>query len=115
VRIKGLVWLGTRTERFEETVAFAEQVLGLPAPERGDGLAYFELEDGSAFEVFTPESPGGGHPGGLIAGFEVEDVGEACRELAAAGAEVSDLHEGEQWRWAYFRAPDGNVYELVGH
>jgi catechol 2,3-dioxygenase-like lactoylglutathione lyase family enzyme len=116
MEVKGLMWVGTRTERFDETVAFAERVLGLGAPDGEPGMAFFELPDGSAFEVFAPGHPGGGHPAapGPVAGFEVDDVLAAREELVAAGVEVSELGEGESWRWVYFRAPDGHAYEILG-
>jgi catechol 2,3-dioxygenase-like lactoylglutathione lyase family enzyme len=113
--VRGLIWLGTRTDRHEEMVAFAERTLGLRPSEREPGCAAFELPDGSLFEVFGPDHAGGGHPPeGAVAGLEVDDVAGAHEELAAAGVEVSELHAGEAWRWAYFRAPDGNLYEIVG-
>jgi catechol 2,3-dioxygenase-like lactoylglutathione lyase family enzyme len=110
--VRGLVWLGTRTEHVDEMADFAERVLGLTPDEREDGMATFSLPDGSAFEVFSMEHPGGGFPAGVVAGFEVDDVAAAVVELAAAGVEVSAVHQGQSWRWAYVTAPDGHVYEL---
>jgi hypothetical protein len=43
----------------------------------------------------------------------VEVVVAARNELEAAGVEVSELHEGESWLWASFRAPDSNLYEIA--
>ena len=112
--VKGVSWIGTRTDRFDDMVSFVERVLGLPTTEREPGRAAFELDDGSLFEVFAPEHHGGGHPpSGVVAGFEVDDVASARRELAAAGVEVSELRAASAWRWAYFRAPDGNLYEIT--
>jgi catechol 2,3-dioxygenase-like lactoylglutathione lyase family enzyme len=113
--VKGLIWLGTRTHRYEETVEFAERVLGLGAGQRDEGRAAFELPDGAVFEIFAPTHPGAGHPSsGAVAGFEVDDVGAAYEELVRTGVEVSELHTDGTWRWAYFRAPDDNLYEIVG-
>ena len=111
----GLTWIGTRTSSYDEMVEFAQRVLGLPPPQGEPGLAVFELPDGSLFEVFAPGHEGGGHPpSGVVAGFRVEDVTAARDELAAAGAEVTPLEQGSRDAWAYFRAPDGNLYEIVG-
>ena len=49
-----------------------------------------------------------------MAGFRVEDVAAARDELVAAGVEVTSLELGSRDAWAYFRAPDGNLYEIVG-
>jgi catechol 2,3-dioxygenase-like lactoylglutathione lyase family enzyme len=115
VKVLGLTWLGTRTPRFDEMVAFAEDVLGLERAFGEKGLAGFRLEDGSLFEIFAPGHPGGGHPkSGVVGGFVVDDVATACVELDAAGLEVSPLETAGSGAWAYFRAPDGNLYEIVG-
>ena len=69
--VKGVSWIGTRTDRFDDMVSFVERGLELPTTEREPGRAAFELDDGSLFEVFAPEHHGGGHPpSGVVAGFE---------------------------------------------
>lgn len=113
MELKGVVWLGTRTEHFDEMVAFAQNVLGLEWKRGDDGLAVFELAGGDTFEVFDPDHPGGGHPDGVAGGFLVDDTEAAVAELRAAGVEVSELGSAGEFRWAYFRAPDGNLYEVT--
>jgi catechol 2,3-dioxygenase-like lactoylglutathione lyase family enzyme len=115
VKVLGLTWLGTRAERFEETVRFAEEVLGLRRSFGEAGVAGFELPDGSLYEVFAPGHPAGGHPPeGVVGGFAVDDVEAARAELEAAGVEVTELKSADGGTWAYFRGPDGNLYEIVG-
>jgi catechol 2,3-dioxygenase-like lactoylglutathione lyase family enzyme len=113
VELKGVVWLGTRTGHFDEMVAFALNVLGLKLTHGEDGLAVFQLLDGDTFEVFDQQHPGGGHPNGVVGGFLVDDAEAAAAELGAAGVEVSELGSAGEFRWAYFRAPDGNLYEVT--
>jgi catechol 2,3-dioxygenase-like lactoylglutathione lyase family enzyme len=114
MQVKGVVWLGTRTSRFEEMVSFAEKVLGLRAALRESGIAVFDLPDGDAFEVFDEQHPGGGHPPrGVVGGFLVDDADDAVAELESAGVEVSDVQTAGEYRWAYFKAPDGNLYEVT--
>ena len=113
MQLKGVVWLGTRTDRFDEMVAFAEDVLGLERRRGEEGLAVFEQPDGDTVEVFDPEHHGGGHPEGVAGGFLVDDAVAAADELRAAGVEVSELAGAGEFRWAYFRAPDGNLYEVT--
>jgi catechol 2,3-dioxygenase-like lactoylglutathione lyase family enzyme len=113
MKLKGVVWLGTRTGRFEEMVSFAQNVLGLELKHGEDGLAIFELPDGDTFEVFDEHHEGGGHPDGVAGGFLVDDAEAAAAELHAAGVEVSEVGAAGEFRWAYFRAPDGNLYEVT--
>jgi catechol 2,3-dioxygenase-like lactoylglutathione lyase family enzyme len=113
MELRGVVWLGTRTSRFDEMTAFAEDVLGLKTKHREDGLAMYELARGDLFEVFDESHPGGGHPDGLAGGFLVDDADAAVAELRGAGVEVTDVDGADGFRWAYFRAPDGNLYEVT--
>jgi catechol 2,3-dioxygenase-like lactoylglutathione lyase family enzyme len=113
VELKGVVWLGTRTARFDEMVTFVQTVLGMELKHGEDGLAVFGLPDGDTFEVFSETHPGGGHPDGVAGGFLVDDAEAAAGELRAAGVEVSEIGSAGEFRWAYFRAPDGNLYEVT--
>jgi catechol 2,3-dioxygenase-like lactoylglutathione lyase family enzyme len=113
VEVRGIVWLGTRTPRFDEMTAFAENVLGLRVKHREGGLAMYGLPGGDVFEVFDESHPAGGHPEGVAGGFLVDDAEQAAAELRAAGVEVTDVESAEDYRWAYFRAPDGNLYEVT--
>ena len=113
VELKGVVWLGTRTAQFDEMVAFAQNVLGLRVARSDEGLAAFDLPNGDSFEVFDPKHPGGGHPDGVAGGFLVDDADGAVAELRNAGVEVSEVDSAGDFRWAYFRAPDGNLYEVT--
>ena len=113
MELKGVVWLGTRTARFDEMSAFAKDVLGLELKHGEAGQAVFELPDGDTFEIFDEKHPGGGHPDGVAAGFLVDDAEVALTELRDAGVEVTEVGSGGEFRWAYFRAPDGNLYEVT--
>jgi catechol 2,3-dioxygenase-like lactoylglutathione lyase family enzyme len=115
MKITGLTWLGTRAADFDATVRFVEDVLGLRRSFEHDGVVGFELPDGSLFEIFAPGAPAGGHPHeGVVGGFRVDDLAGARAELENAGLEVGELHAAGGGAWLYFRAPDGNLYELVG-
>jgi catechol 2,3-dioxygenase-like lactoylglutathione lyase family enzyme len=115
MKVLGLTWLGTRAAQFDEMVRFAEDVLGLTRSFEKEGLVGFELPDRSVFEVFAPGGFAGGHPPeGVVGGFTVDDVTAAQAELSAAGIEIGELQTAGGGVWAYFRAPDGNLYELIG-
>jgi catechol 2,3-dioxygenase-like lactoylglutathione lyase family enzyme len=118
IDVRGLAWLGTRTERFAETATFFGDVLGLPVLLERPGQVVFGLADGGAVEVFAPDEPEHRHfTTGPVAGFLVDDVDAARAELAAAGLElIGPAGRGDEPGevWQHFRGPDGNVYELTG-
>jgi catechol 2,3-dioxygenase-like lactoylglutathione lyase family enzyme len=106
-----LGWLGTRTEHFDELVAFYEDVMGLNRVHTEPGLCVYKLPDGHRVEVFGLNGPPRDHfDAGPVVGFAVRDLPSAIQELSRAGVELL----GEQGpTWQHFRGPDGNVYELI--
>ena len=118
MQIQGLVWVGTRTERYAETVAFFRDRLGLRLGHEVAGFAILYLPDTSQVEVFDP---GGPEPHdhfttGPVAEFLVDDVAGAARELEDAGIETWGPYGGEddpRHGWVHFRAPDGRIYGLT--
>ncbi len=115
LKVHGLVWAGVRTDRFDETVAFFRDVLGVPLVEVAPGFAWSKLPNTSQFEVFGPEEGGHDHfATGPVPEFLVDDVFEAAGELEAAGVEILAPPKEEGGNaWVHFRAPDGNVYGLT--
>ena len=89
MKVLALVWVGTRTTEFAATTAFFRDVLGLGVHSSEPDFAVLEVGDGSTVEVFGPSSPYNApltHP---VAGFSVEDLDEAVRELRAAGSRTT--------------------------
>ena len=115
MKVLGLVWLGTRTDRFKETVSFFESVMGLTPMASEDGVQVFALPNADVVEVFSADREASAHLStGPVVGFLVPDLNAAREELAAAGVEiVGGEGQEERYRWLHFRAPDGNYYELV--
>jgi catechol 2,3-dioxygenase-like lactoylglutathione lyase family enzyme len=114
--IRGLGWAGTRTDRFAETTAFFRDVLGLHVAHASDHQVVFSLPGDALLEVFGPGDPDHDHfSTGPVVGFFVDDIEAARDELERAGVELLGPLGGtrETGRWAHFRAPDGNVYELT--
>jgi catechol 2,3-dioxygenase-like lactoylglutathione lyase family enzyme len=111
MRVTGLGWVGTRTDRDAALAGFYEDVLGLRPTHAEPGFRVFTLPDGRNVEVFGPGYPGKEHfDTGPVAGFAVDDLAAAVEELRAAGVELL----GEPGpTWQHFRGPDGNVYELT--
>jgi catechol 2,3-dioxygenase-like lactoylglutathione lyase family enzyme len=115
--VKGLMWVGTRTDRYEQMVGFYRDTLGLPIEHEEGEFALFRLPDGSKAEVFGPSDTEHVHfSTGPVAGFSVDDVETARGALEARGIEfIGPVHVWEPTgeAWSHFRAPDGNVYEIT--
>jgi catechol 2,3-dioxygenase-like lactoylglutathione lyase family enzyme len=115
--VKGLVWVGSRTEHYEEMVGFYRDTLRLRLEHEEGEFALFRLPDGSKAEVFGPSDTEHTHfSTGPVAGFLVDNVESARGSLEAEGIEfIGPVHEWEPTgeAWSHFRAPDGNVYELT--
>jgi len=115
VHVYGVVWAGVKTDRYEETLSFFRDVLGLPLVEAGTTFAWSKLPNSSQFEVFGPDDRDHDHfTTGPVPEFLVDDVVAAAAELEAAGVEVLGPPKGTpEEGWVHFRAPDGNVYGLT--
>jgi predicted enzyme related to lactoylglutathione lyase len=115
MRVLGVVWVGTRTEAFDETVAFFRDVLGLPLKELEPDFGWSRMPDSSQFEVFGPSDEEHRHfSTGPVPEFLVDDLPAALAELQAAGVEIlGEPKVGGTEGWLHFRAPDGNVYGLT--
>lgn len=115
MKVLGLVWLGTRTEQFKETVSFFESVLGFTPMASDDGVQVFALPNADVVEVFAADREASAHLStGPVVGFLVPDLDDARKELTTAGVEIIDGDGREsRYRWFHFRAPDGNFYEIV--
>lgn len=115
MEVIGLSWVGTRTERFEETARFFGEVLGIERDDERPGFVSFKTPRGDKVEVFDlDESEHGFMITGPAVGFACTDVDSARSELEAAGIEFMAPTRAEgEFRWAHFRGPDGNIYEIT--
>jgi catechol 2,3-dioxygenase-like lactoylglutathione lyase family enzyme len=107
--------VGTATDRFEETVGFFRDTMGLPVYHEREDLAILRLPEGEWVEVFGPRDE---HferfTTGPVVEFLVDDVAAACEELRQAGVEILlDAHSWGDYVWAHFRGPDGRIYGLT--
>ena len=111
MEILGLIFAGSATDRRPELARFARDVLGLqPVEVDGASADMFRLPDGSTFAISGPRELG---ETSRTIGFEVADLDEAVATLRAAGVEVGQPTENAAFRYAHFRPPDGQLYELV--
>ena len=97
-----LAWLGTRTERYDETTAFFRDVLGLTQRYEKPGFAMFQLPGAERdfVEVFGPDVPDSSfYTTGPVVGLLVDDIEQARAELATAGVELIVRFTGRRaWR-----------------
>jgi predicted enzyme related to lactoylglutathione lyase len=116
MNVRGLVWAGVRTDRFDETFRFFRDVIGLPLVEVAPDFGWSKLDDSSQFEILGPADRDHEHfTTGPVPEFLVDDLDAAAAELEASGTELLGPIQGAaEQRWLHFRAPDGNVYGLTG-
>ena len=118
MEVKGLAWVGTRTSEYDAMVRLFRDGLGLQLAHEEPDFAGLVMPNGDKVEVFGPSDTEHTHfDSGPVVGFLVDDVAAARAQLEAMGMVefIGPLHS---WpggtAWQHFRAPDGNVYELVG-
>src|SRR5215210_7372080 len=89
VKVRGVVWVGTRTEAFEETVQFFDEVLGIDVKRINPDFAWSRMPNTSQLEVFGPgDRDHLDFTTGPVPEFLVDDVAAAAEELRAAGVEL---------------------------
>ena len=118
MEIKGIIWIGSATENLDKTAGFFSDILGMETTIKVRGFTRLAAANGDLLEIFGPDSIEHEHlDTGPVAGFWVDDVEVARRELLEAEVEgVTELERGRDGhRWFYFRAPDGNFYGLCEH
>jgi catechol 2,3-dioxygenase-like lactoylglutathione lyase family enzyme len=112
---RSLVWLGVRTPRFAETVAFYRDVIGLPILHDTPDAVWFRLEDGTELHVYGPGDDDHAFFGpGPVVGLEVDDFNAVRARMLAAGIEfIGEPQHADGTTWNHFRGPDGNIYEIM--
>jgi catechol 2,3-dioxygenase-like lactoylglutathione lyase family enzyme len=115
--VLSLGWLGVRTANASAMAAFYRDVLGLEVILERPGATWFRLGDGAEVHVYGPNDVDhdffGSSP---VAGFCVDSFEAARAALEAAGIEFiyQEPQRAAGRAWQHFRAPDGNVYEVIG-
>lgn len=117
MRVRGLAWLGVKTPKFAAMSAFYRDVLELPAIDPAASGARFRLADGTEVHVYDEADAEHDFFGtGPVVGLGVDDFHGARARLLAHGIEFiyAEPQRAAGKIWQHFRAPDGNVYELIG-
>ena len=114
--VKGVGFVGIRTERLAETIDLLENLIGLPLTRREGDIAGFTLADGTLVELFGPAD--GFHAfftTGPVVGFRVDDFDARRRAMLSAGVEfIGDPQHADGTSWQHFRCPDGTIAEIMG-
>lgn len=117
MRIKGIIWVGSATDNRHRTAEFFNR-LGLFTSVDVPGFTQLLIENGDRIELFGPDSMEHDQlDTGPVAGLWVEDIEAAHAEIMELGVEhLTDIERGRDGHgWFYFKAPDGNYYELCEH
>ena len=98
-------------------MAVYRDALGLATVHEAAGAVWFALADGTQVHVYGPPEDDHTFFGDApCVGYLVEDFAAARAALLAAGC-AFDFGEPEvdgDATWDHYRAPDGNVYEIIG-
>lgn len=117
MKVIGLGWMGTKTRSFDRMNRFYRDVLGLDLLSMDEISGRFKLQNGTEVHVYSAEDPDHDFFGtGPVVAFEVDDFADARRRLLEAGIEFiyPEPQRALGKTWQHFRAPDGNVYEIIG-
>src|SRR5262249_27136513 len=115
MKIKGLVWLGTRTSKFDAMLNLYQNIMGINLTHQEPGFVVMELPGGDKIELLRDESSYNTFFTNPVAGFLVDDIDSARAEMENHGIEfIGPTEKTEDGNmWAHFRAPDGFIYELT--
>ncbi len=116
MKFNGIVWLGVRTDKFNELADFYENKLKLSVIHNEHGFKTFDLPNGDRIEIFSDTYKNKEHfTTGPVAGFAVDNVEITREEMQKQGVEFIGKIQGTpgKTRWAHFRGPDGNIYEIT--
>ena len=115
MHVKGLSWLGLRTDQFEEMVTFFRDVMGMQPIRDEPEIAGFQMTDGTQMELYRPEEEFHSFfTTGPVVAFLVDNVDEARTTMEAAGVEfIGPIQRAGSTSWNHFRTPDGTVFEIT--
>src|SRR5689334_15594181 len=113
--VRSFMWMGVRTKRFAETVAFYRDVLQLPIAHQQDAAVWFRLANGNELHVYGLDDQDHDFFGdGPVVGFEVDDFAATRARMIAAGIVfIGEPQRDDAAVWNHFRGPDGNIYEIM--
>jgi catechol 2,3-dioxygenase-like lactoylglutathione lyase family enzyme len=112
----GVGFVGLRTDRFDEMVAFFRDGIGLETLREAPGATWFRLGSDAELHVYADTDPDHAFfTTGPVVGLRVEDVEATRSRMEARGQElITDVERTQTAAWCHVRAPDGTVIEIIG-
>lgn len=84
--VRGVGYVGMRTERLDRMVALFRDVIGIPVVRQDDDLVGFALADGTVFELYGPgDAFHAFFITGPVVGFRVDDFDATRAAMLTAG------------------------------
>ena len=109
-------FLGLHTPKFDEMRRIYADGYGLAVLHEAPGVVWFALDDGAELHLYAESDDYHAFFGaGPVPGLLVDDFGSAVERLSRQGVQwltEPDTAGGRVWQ--HYRAPDGNVYEVMG-
>ena len=118
MNLEGITWhaIVLEPEPFAATKALMTETFGLAPAMEMEGVAVFNLPNGTLLELYAPQAvPDYGYNGAISFGFRVDDIEAASAAIEGAGCELlGQITRVEDLGYAFrhFRGPDGRVYGL---
>ncbi len=115
--VRSLGWLGVRTPAADAMNAFYRDVLRLEVILERPEATWFRLQDGTEVHVYGSDDEDHEFFGTApVVGLAVDSFRAAHAALARARVEFiyPEPQRADGRAWQHFRAPDGNVYEIIG-
>jgi catechol 2,3-dioxygenase-like lactoylglutathione lyase family enzyme len=113
--VRSLVWMGVRTHEFQRMVELYRDVMGLELTHQTEHAVWFRLGDGNEVHVYAQSDEDHDFFGtGPVVGFLVDDFAATRARMSDAGIEcIGQPQEEAGVIWNRYRAPDGNIYEIM--
>lgn len=107
-------WIGVVVRDLDRQRQFWGDLLGLPEAASGSDFVHFDMGAGRSFELIERSGEPEYDQLRFQVGFAVEDVDGAREWLLDRGVKpITDIVRGDETSWAYFRDPEGNVFEIT--
>jgi catechol 2,3-dioxygenase-like lactoylglutathione lyase family enzyme len=106
-------WVGVVCANLHGQRHFYRDILGLRETDHGKDWVQFDMGTGVTFEIVAQSGDPEYDQPRYQVGFAVEDIHAAREELLSRGVQVVSDIKGSNSYWAYFRDPEGNVFEIT--
>ncbi|HEY7004212.1 MAG TPA: VOC family protein [Gaiellaceae bacterium] len=106
-------WIGIVVDDLDGQRRFWGDLLRCPETAVGADYVQFDMGEGRTFELVRRSALPQYDRRRFQVGFAVEDIGEAREQLVRTGVDPLTAIEGDESFWAYFRDPEGNVFEIT--